>query len=80
LRSTVTGPPSSTINAGSSSPWSDTYFPSVAPTCNPYNFTDQVLVTGSCTSNFCPCPTVENIANQTCPLCPGPLCTARPVR
>lgn len=74
LRSTITGPPSTPINAGGSSAWSDTYFPGVAPTCNPYNFNDQVLVTASCTSPFCPCPTVENVANKTCPLCPGPTC------
>jgi hypothetical protein len=74
LRSSVTSPPSTTINAGGSSNWSDTYFPSIAPTCGPYNFSDQVLVTGSCSGAFCPCATVENVANKTCALCPGPTC------
>lgn len=55
-------------------PWSDTYNPSVAPSCGPYNFNDQVLVKGTCSSGFCACPTVENVKNQTCPLCPGPNC------
>jgi hypothetical protein len=70
----VTTEPSSTITAGNSSAWSDTYFPSVAPACGPFNFSDQVLVTAQCTSKFCTCPTVQNIANTTCPLCPGPTC------
>jgi hypothetical protein len=75
LRSTVTYPASSTINASNSSAWGDTYFPSVAPTCGPYNFTDQVLVSASCTSKFCACSTVQNESQvATCPLCPGPMC------
>jgi hypothetical protein len=65
----------SSIAAGSSASWSDSYFPSVAPSCGPYSFNDQVLVSGSCSSNLCTCPTVQNVANQTCPLCPGPTCT-----
>lgn len=78
LISSVTTEPSSSIAPSGSSGWSDTYFPSVAPSCGPYNFDDQVLVTASCTSQFCDCPTVQNVANATCPLCPGPDCPTSP--
>ena len=71
LRTVSTG---GSLAASGTEPWSDTYFPSVAPTCGPYNFSDQVLVTASCASEFCQSPTVEAVANQTCPLCPGPNC------
>jgi hypothetical protein len=62
------------IAPSGTAPWSDTYNPSVAPTCGPYNFSDQVLVDAQCTSQFCTCPEPQNVANQTCPLCPGPTC------
>jgi hypothetical protein len=57
--------------------WSDSYFPSVVPACGntSLGFSDQVLVQAQCTSQFCGCPTVENVASKTCPLCPGPSCT-----
>ena len=63
-----------TIAASGTAPWTDTYNPSVAPTCGPFNFDDQVLVDAKCTSQFCTCTEVQNVANQTCPLCPGPTC------
>ena len=59
-------------SVSSTAPWSDAYFPSVAPSGAPFNFSDQVLVSASCTSQFCTCSTVQNVANKTCPLCPGP--------
>ena len=62
------------IAPSGTAPWSDTYNPSVAPTCGPYNFSDQVLVDAQCTSQFCTCPEPQIVANQTCPLCPGPTC------
>ena len=62
------------IAEGGTASWSDTYNPSVAPTCGPFNFEDQVLVDAKCTSQFCTCAEVQNVANQTCPLCPGPTC------
>ena len=73
---TITGPFSlSDLPAGDSEAWSETYFPSAAPTCGPYNFSDQALVVGSCTSQFCKTSSVENISDsKTCPLCPGPTC------
>jgi len=71
---TPTNPTTSSLSAGGSQAWSDSYFPSVPPSCGPYNFNDQVLVEASCTSQFCVCPTVVNVASQTCPLCPGPTC------
>ncbi len=60
------------ITANGTAAWSDTYNPSVAPSGAPFNFSDQVLVSASCNSTFCTCSTVQNVANQTCPLCPGP--------
>jgi hypothetical protein len=76
LRTSVSYPSSTGIIAGGTSSWGDAYFPSVAPTCGPYNFTDQVLVKGSCTGPFCgSCTTLENVSQPaTCPLCPGPSC------
>ena len=62
------------LSNGGTTPWSDTYNPSVAPTCGPYNFNDQVLVDATCSSAFCSCPEVQNVASKTCPLCPGPNC------
>lgn len=71
LRTVSTG---GTLAGSGTAGWTDTYFPSVAPTCGPYNFTDQVLVTAACSSAFCQSPVVENVASATCPLCPGPTC------
>ena len=70
----------SDLAAGNNEAWSDTYLPSVVPACGTnYGFTDQALVTASCTSNFCASPTVQNISQPaTCPLCPGPSCPANP--
>jgi hypothetical protein len=70
LVSTVTTEPSSTVSVGTPSAWSDTYFPTVAPSC-PFTFNDQVLVTATCASKFCACPTVQNVASASCPLCPA---------
>jgi hypothetical protein len=68
----------SDLAPGGTDPWSDSYFPTVAPTCGPYNFTDTAVVTATCNSNFCPGgkgTTVQNISNAAiCPLCPGPTC------
>ena len=73
---TITGPFSlSNLSAGVGEAWSESYYPSVAPTCGPYNFSDQALVVASCTSAFCKTSSVENISDSTtCPLCPGPTC------
>ncbi len=72
LRTVSTG---GSLDASGTSSWSDSYFPSVAPSCGPYNFDDQVLVQASCASSFCDCANVQNVQNQTCPLCPGPTCS-----
>ena len=69
-----TTPTPTTLNPSQSQGWSDSYFPSVAPSCGPFNFNDQVLVLGSCTSQFCQCAKVANVASAACPLCPGPTC------
>ncbi len=56
---------------GASKNYSDTYLPSAVPSGAPFNFSDQVLAVGTCAGTFCTCPTVSNVANQTCPLCPA---------
>jgi hypothetical protein len=77
LRTVSTGGTISGASGSNTAPWSDTYDPSVAPACGPFNFSDQSLVTAQCTSEFCACANVANESNATtCPLCPGPTCAA----
>lgn len=77
LRTVSTGGTILGTSGNNTAPWTDTYNPSVAPACGPYDFTDQALVTATCTSGFCQC---ANVANESlsvdCPLCPGPSCPA----
>jgi hypothetical protein len=74
---TITGPMSlnDLLKAGSE-PWNETYTPTKLVCGLNIPFSDTALVTASCTSTFCPTPTVENISNvNTCNLCPGAACT-----
>jgi hypothetical protein len=66
----------SSLAAGASQSYTDTFTPTSLPSdatsnvCPNGTFSDTVLVKGTCTSAFCATPTVFNEATASCPLCP----------